>query len=1152
MEGEGRMIPTGIGGAKLKFLDSDAGNTREKEGEEKASVNDPSSMKGEGRQPNRGAPIGISGAELKCLDSGAGNTREKEGEEKVSVNEPSSMKGEGRQPKRGVPTEIGGAKPKCLDSDAGLSRETEVEDTVAVKDALWLQLHKLKEQVKSMDGWLRALQKEQGGLSQSAGANRGAAEQAKEEGEEEEEDYAPDEAIGAAAEKARAEESQELEERVKANAVLQWAPCSGVRIKQGQPDQPDVANGAAAEKARADESPKPRQLLSRAGMVHYLDATGAWDYDLCECCFDRAISKRAQRALAIKSLEDVRGRHLGRKQPRCTPAAAPEQQQEADFRIFSGAKELQVLRGGHRLSAQEQVEWKEEWAPYYCAEAMLLEWMAEPRVGVLMDLGRIRSRLPSILAELGAGRQGKDDCFASMLVQVLGVKESADLQEGFGFFVQHVLSGGLEKVHGEGRGGGEKRASEETNAEGKGGCEGMGEGSADQTGRHAGLERVVGGGRLGERLSVGGLVDASHGKEDEMHGEEETESKVEVQGVAGKCRRLATAIATNAGLVPVDRPEPIKRLVPVNTNLVVAAFTYRARCILQFGAIPKPLEGSDVPLEWEEWPRGDEAAAKFPVNPKERCFGLGIVEDCSGPAEKRTSPQPPRHTSEAAGESRSARGKGCKAAGQECSVEATQSRASGKKAEASGNAEQRVTLPPARKNFPIVRCEADVELLVGLAGYVLDPPACTHCTRCSTDFMNFACSVAVIANFAYRPVSHLFARVLSAFPPASPGFVKLVECLDLPAPLPGPVNVRMLLERAEQVPLYFLIHMAVWCAHALLKNDMDEREGSGKGKGGTGGRLGVQSRWDGEEGQENGGEVWEEVVMWYSSVMAAWRFNVGSKGESEECRGSRKWERPERGWDITWILEAAIVPRYCEGLQGKRGTPTERSTGGSSSNLLKWGWAGGSSSNRSEKCKKGEEPAHLKAWPGGVKLVACLREMLLGEPCYRPASPATPPAATSTHAASSTCPAAAVSSRPAASPNPTSTSIGVPAASAAAAAAAASDDQGRVCGDAGCGRVEGGGGGKLRSRGGCGKVAYCSRGCQKTHWPSHKLTCPGRTSGKWRGKDGNRDGCEKSGKESGCEVSGDSDGKERWGNGGKMIAQEGAWTALKASARRVG
>ncbi|CAI7741965.1 unnamed protein product [Closterium sp. NIES-54] len=179
-------------------------------------------------------------------------------------------------------------------------------------------------------------------------------------------------------------------------------------------------------------------------------------------------------------------------------------------------------------------------APLLCADAMLLEWMAEPRVGVLMDLGRIRSWLPDILSDipsaacialgsvaiitnafpaaaaavpaasvspaawsccwrcsscwaayrravsfaaflvlvarcprfvtlcrahastsmayppivsaLGAGRQREKDVFASMLVQILGVKENRDLEQGFGAAMQNLLSGGLEKAHAEKKG----------------------------------------------------------------------------------------------------------------------------------------------------------------------------------------------------------------------------------------------------------------------------------------------------------------------------------------------------------------------------------------------------------------------------------------------------------------------------------------------------------------------------------------------------------------------------------------------------------------------------------------------------------------------------------------------------------------------------
>ncbi|CAI5956158.1 unnamed protein product [Closterium sp. NIES-65] len=678
-----------------------------------------------------------------------------------------------------------------------------------------------------------------------------------------------------------------------------------------------------------------------------------------------------------------------------------------------------------------------------------------------VDVNLLHRRMghAAIATELGASRQRECDNFASMLVQVLGVKESADLQEGFGFFVQQLLSGGLEKAHAERRGGAWGKTAEKVDKEGK---------------RKGGAE-----GKAFEKAHVEGK--ASHGKDDGRHGEEEAGSKVEIDRVAGKCGRVSSDLSWREHL--------------------------KGRVWERFGAIPKPLEGCGIPLEWEEWPGDGEAAVRFPVNRKERCVGLGIVEERGEAGEKLTQ-HPRQNIPEAVGRCRRARGKGCKAVRQGAGVEAEQSRTRGR-GEASRNDEQRVILPPARRKLPIVRCQADVDFLVGFNGNIMDPPACTECCTCSAEFIQSVCMAALIANFAYRPVSHLFSRVLSAFPPSSPGFDKLVECLDLPARLPRPVNLQMLLSRAEQVPLYFLIHMAVWWGRPLLTSYEVERECSrheqlvqsgarkkGVEKRGKGGRVKGQGLWDGEVDQENGGEVWEEVRMWYCAAMAVWSFKEGSDGvQSEECRGSRKQERAAKECDITWILEAAITPRYCEGRQGQRGSVR------GSSNCE---WMGGSSSsnnNSSEKKrKKGKVPAYRKPWLGGVNLVACLREMLLGEPCYHPASHAAPsaPAAASTHSA------AAMASRLTAPPNPTAISIG------AATVAAASDVQGRVCGTAGCARVEGGSV-KLRRCGGCGKVAYCSRECQKAHWPSHKLTCPGRSSGKKSGKDESKDGSGNSG-----------------------------------------
>ncbi|CAI5509862.1 unnamed protein product [Closterium sp. Naga37s-1] len=75
-----------------------------------------------------------------------------------------------------------------------------------------------------------------------------------------------------------------------------------------------------------------------------------------------------------------------------------------------------------------------ELVPLPCVEAMVTHWLAEPRVGVLMDLGRIRS---------------DPACRPSWLLQT-----PVQMPKRAGML--HVLSGGLEKAHAEekGRGGG--------------------------------------------------------------------------------------------------------------------------------------------------------------------------------------------------------------------------------------------------------------------------------------------------------------------------------------------------------------------------------------------------------------------------------------------------------------------------------------------------------------------------------------------------------------------------------------------------------------------------------------------------------------------------------------------------------------------------
>ncbi|CAI5987161.1 unnamed protein product [Closterium sp. NIES-65] len=164
--------------------------------------------------------------------------------------------------------------------------------------------------------------------------------------------------------------------------------------------------------------------------------------------------------------------------------------------------------------------------------------MAEPRVGVLMDLGRIRSRLPAIIAatgdpadpdpnaatsssssalpshtppasvpwaqlasltglfaptveELGAHRQEEEDCLATVLVQVLGMKGGEEINDGFKAHVLPLLPGGAEAHReSEGRAGrnGEKREAGRNG----GRREGKGDGGAGNSGEWSqGLEGPV-------------------------------------------------------------------------------------------------------------------------------------------------------------------------------------------------------------------------------------------------------------------------------------------------------------------------------------------------------------------------------------------------------------------------------------------------------------------------------------------------------------------------------------------------------------------------------------------------------------------------------------------------------------------------------------
>ncbi|CAI5528829.1 unnamed protein product [Closterium sp. Naga37s-1] len=972
-------------------------------------------------------------------------------------------------------------------------------------------------------------------------------------------------------------------------------------------------------------------------MVHYLDMRGGWDLKECECCFDRAVSLGAERVVTMESLEFVRSL-LTKQVPDAAPLV-PRQGWGNEFgctrSVLDCALRAQAFGEQGEMEPRAQFSCKCALAPFVCAEAMLLEWMAEPRVGVLMDLGGIRSRLPAILAnegsvgdspaapaaaatwscccsscwtayrsavsfaaflvlvarwpqmdtiwkahvdvydavypalasQLGAGRQEEEDSAASVLVQVLGLKESADLKEGFGFFVQHVLSGGLEKAHAEGRGkgGAQGKTGEKAKGKGLGGAEKKGPMSAGlmgQMGQMGKVEQAMaavmqsmqsgacvgpddwlqimhehgvdmadmvamlrgdgggsmgmglpfgigGGGRGGSRKEgVGGgdlkgekwrenlkgrvwerpehrklgamffavsqsaassnVHDAAIEEARERLGKRKlTSGKLGKEGNEGGATGGAVD-ATAAAAPAKGRPAPSVGnsgtstigsigmlspvLVPVNTEPTIGLLTYRVACILQwlrifgsdfmsakncfkniphskilpmrhplrdlpsllvrFGAVLPPLDGSTCLLDWEEWPEGDEAAMRFPEDSSARCFGLGRADG------SRTN--------------------------------------SGTREVQQGSFPEALLPHQSGESCSIVRCRADADLIVEFAGLFLEVPACAHCSQCITLYISHAPFIALIANFAYRPASVLLDRFLSVFKPRSEVFQSLLSRLGLDSSLNAPhstqsdscssssSSIHALRERAEQVPVAFLLSLALLCATPLLQQSGTEggqnpRAGMGTsgakekagGRRAASGASGEGKRGGkGGNGEEDSGVVWEEVQSWFTVAMLP---PSGMGGGGLACSGRMEDVGEEdvlaRVEEASEVYQCSLLPRFREDMKQGDGL-------------------GGFSKRKG---KMGEEAAYLKAWPGGVNLVACLREMLLGEPCYRPASPAvsSTPAVPTTGAAR--------------------TNAAVPVSVTEASGAAACRK--RVCGAVGCGKVDGDGV-KLRNCSGCGKVAF--------------------------------------------------------------------------------
>ncbi|CAI5483965.1 unnamed protein product [Closterium sp. Yama58-4] len=607
------------------------------------------------------------------------------------------------------------------------------------------------------------------------------------------------------------------------------------------------AGGEGERKGGADQSVKApaapplevgSEVLSRADMVHYLDVGGWWHAAECECCFHHVLTLGAERAVTMESL-DLFQSLLHTQQPRCTPLARASAMSKG---VLEYSATVQAFGPHVQLEPAAQFPCKCTLAPL-CAEVMLLAWMAEPCVGVLMDLGTIRSRLPAILAigdspatsppaasappaaaavllllllllilqrgpaagaaaaaglptavlsaslrssaggRAGGGQAGEHNLAVSMLVQVLGVKERAEFKEGFGFFVQHVLSGGVEKSHEEKKW---KRGS-------------WGEG-------------YWGGAWGGEtrrgRIKEQDFISARSCFKDSPQGK----------------------------VVPMRHP-----------------FRDLPSVLVRFGAVPKPLYGSSLLPEWEEWPEGDEAAAKFPKNPSASCFGLGMAE-----------------------------GRRCCRSRGHVAAEAGPSKGVWVGAEAR----------------PMVRCRVDVDGILNFSSVLFVPPACNNCSRCITIYTSHMSVIALIATYAYRPAAALVQRFASVFPPHSHEYCNIFEGLGLHASYG---RVRVLQQAVEEVPILFLLTLALHHSKALSRHCGAEGEHISKAGGGSNGakgkagrrRAGNRDSGEGGEGGESGrgegdsGNVCEEVKSWFDAAMLP---AAGTGAGRPACRGSEARE----------------------------------------------------------------------------------------------------------------------------------------------------------------------------------------------------------------------------------------------------------------------
>ncbi|CAI5965797.1 unnamed protein product [Closterium sp. NIES-65] len=664
--------------------------------------------------------------------------------------------------------------------------------------------------------------------------------------------------------------------------------------------------------------------------------------------------------------------------------------------------------------------------------------------------------------------------------------------------------------------------------------------SGGSRGEGSGKKGGARGGRSGKENVEQGKVSGKGAKDKGKAAEEKAAA-----AAAATATSARPALASSAPGV-VSGAASTARLVPVNSNTVVGVFTYRVtsllrwvriygprvnppkycgrytmekpnaalphpvhdlpNLLLRFGAVPKPVigpgsEGKSA-IGWEEFPEGDrEELEPYEKDPWGdmgfNAFNTGDFRDGTPDVEEHTkeaneryimmpppdvtplwkSPSPPYYETLAARVEEFLR----RFAPRRLAMEGSNGRLAsaiatwvgrlglGKRSWAA------LALGPLSdaKLHMLLRSQQEMdEFLEMLAGDLSPVPVCTHCMCCAALYYESVIMVSLAATFAFRPSVMLLRCVLSLFPPASPqlkGLLAAVGVAPIPAAVPDSLVAALLEGVMEQKRVRFLFHaiQLLYQNQSYAKLLEPIEEGSGVNIYEPQGRQGKQ-----REGEEEWC-IWEEVDSWRIAAERAWPvlelrsvavLELDTGGAAE--RQVKVCERMRRVMAEEEVKKRRHAQAGGAAGEGASGSSSSGSSKGMGKGKSLAGMEGRGGTGEGKGGKAGA--SYLEPWPGGVNPLACLREMLLGETSY--------------------CPQAKVDA--------------VAAADAAAAHAAATGEGTRVrskegprgCASPRCSKVEGAGVQlKLCSR--CGKAAYCSRECQKAHWPLHKLTCQPKAKG---------------------------------------------------------